>query len=59
MNSVFDFLNINRVSTSFKNVITDERPDNERIENFEEIMSFARVNGMSDLVDLYFDLEKH
>lgn len=55
-NRVYDFLGLEPVLVSSRNLVSDPRRDSERIENFDEIMNYLRENGFEEEVEKYFKL---
>lgn len=53
-NQIFDLLGTERYPVSAETLITDPRPDWERIENFEEIIQFLNETGYSKVVEDYY-----
>lgn len=53
-NQIFDLLGTESYPVSTKMLITDPRPDWERIENFEEIIRFLNEAGFSNIVKDYY-----
>jgi len=53
-NQIFDLFGTKRYPVNAKTLITDPRPDNERIENFEEIIRFLNENSYSKVVEDYY-----
>lgn len=55
-NRVYEYLGLEAVEVSSKNLVSDPRPDNERIKNFDKIMDYLRKNGFEKEVENYFEL---
>ena len=53
---VVAYLGIYPVEVQTKWLKTDQRPDSERISNFDEVMDYMKNNGFADLVSRYKEL---
>lgn len=53
-NRIYKFLGLNPVEVSSQNLVSDPRSDSERIENFDEIITYLQENGFEDEVVNYY-----
>jgi len=52
---IFKFLGLDPVEVTSQISVTDPRADAERIENFDEIITYLNENGYSDIVEQYYN----